>query len=369
MSTRNEKLTEWHADPENMSLQNLDSWYLGGTVHTVPRKKDFGERGIESILEGWLPKEPLIRDDTRVIGVGSCFARYFILWLAENGFNKAVDTSPYNALMRYGATFESPAVIAQQFRWAFDEFSGKDIVWIGKDKEVFEANEERRQLVRDTLQKRTCCCSPGAVRDLVRQAHRRASVRALTRRHYDPERHVFRVETMQDTKRHLEKIEELRAKHLPKLKIVYTISPVRYDRHVPAGLGDHGELGVEGDPALGAGRVSCASTPRSSTATSSTSRATRSCTTTSATRSRKTTATSPTSWRATWCRPSRATTCAPEMLEQMRFAFLDGLDQARQLPRLRRRRSARRPRGRVPRPHHRPRDAGRARCSAPPTSA
>jgi hypothetical protein len=228
MNTRKDTLTEWHANPENLSLQNLDSWYLGATVHTVPRKEEFGKRGIESILEGWLPAQPLIREDTRVIGVGSCFARYFILWLAENGFNKSVDTSPYNALMRYGATFESPAVIAQQFRWAFDEFSPGDVVWIGKDKEVFEANEERRQLVRDTLQKTDLLLLTLGLSEIWFDRKTGEPLwRALTRRHYDPERHVFRVETMQDTKRHLEKIEALRAKHLPNLKIVYTLSPVR----------------------------------------------------------------------------------------------------------------------------------------------
>ena len=33
-----EKLVDWRADPADMTLQNLDTWYLGGEVHTVPRK-------------------------------------------------------------------------------------------------------------------------------------------------------------------------------------------------------------------------------------------------------------------------------------------------------------------------------------------
>ena len=111
-----ERLVDWRNDPAEMSLQNLDSWHLGGTVHTVPRKAEYARTGIASLVEGWLPQQPLIGQSTRVVGVGSCFARYFVLWLAENGFNRNVDASPHNALVRYSASFESPAVVAQQFR-------------------------------------------------------------------------------------------------------------------------------------------------------------------------------------------------------------------------------------------------------------
>ena len=224
-AARKDKLVAWKHDPEALSLQNLDSWYLGGTVHKVPPKQDYA---IESILEGWLPREPPIGQSTRVIGVGSCFARYFVLWLAENGFNKEADESPYNALIRYAASFESPAVIAQQFRWAFDEFSGAGALWIGKDKEVFEANEERRNLVRATLQKTdVLLLTLGLSEVWYDKASGEPLWRALTKRHYDPQRHVLRVESMQDTKRHLEKIEEIRRRHLPNLRIVFTVSPVR----------------------------------------------------------------------------------------------------------------------------------------------
>ncbi len=228
MSRDKESLVEWHGDPDKLSMQNLDDWYLGGTVHRVPTKKDVARDGIKSLLEGWLPLGPMIDASTRVIGVGSCFARYFILWLAENGFNKSADSSPYNALVRYGETFESPAVIAQQFRWAFGEFSAKDALWIGKDKELFEASEERRQLVRRTLEDTDVLILTLGLSEVWYDRQSGEPLwRALTRRHYDPARHVFRVESMQDTKRHLERIEEIRRRHLPNLKIIFTISPVR----------------------------------------------------------------------------------------------------------------------------------------------
>jgi len=228
MSGDKARLVDWPNDPANMSLQNLDSWYLGGRVHTVPRKTEYATSGVRSLLEGWVPEVPIIGESTRVIGVGSCFASYFILWLAENGFNRGLDSSPYNALVRYGQTFESPAVIAQQFRWAFDELDGRDALWIGKDKELFEANEERRQLVRETLLKTDVLILTLGLSEVWYDKQTGEPLwRALTRRHYDPARHVFRVESMQDTKAHLAKIEQIRRAHLPRLKVVYTVSPVR----------------------------------------------------------------------------------------------------------------------------------------------
>ena len=224
-----ERLTIWNVEPELISLANLDKWYLGeGPVHKIPTKAQIAESGIAPILEGWSPARPLIGADTRVIGVGSCFARYFVLWLAERGFNRAVDSSPYNALVRYSAAFESPAVIAQQFRWAFDEFDSKNALWIGKDREVFEPNEERKRLVRETFEKTdVLILTLGLSEVWYDKVTGEPLWRALTRRYYDPSRHAFRVESMADTKRYLEKIEDIRRRHLPDMKIIYTVSPIR----------------------------------------------------------------------------------------------------------------------------------------------
>lgn len=228
MQEDKDRLVHWRRDPD-LSLANLDRWYLGdGPIYLVPTKAQLAQAGIAPIVEGWLPERPLIGADTRVIGVGSCFARYFVLWLAERGFNRAIDSSPYNALVRYSAAFESPAVVAQQFRWAFDEFDSRNALWIGKDREVFEANEERKRLVRDTLLKTDVLILTLGLSEVWYDNKTGEPLwRALTRRHYDPSRHVFRVETMADTKRHLEKIEDIRRRHMPQLKVVFTVSPIR----------------------------------------------------------------------------------------------------------------------------------------------
>jgi len=178
--------------------------------------------------DGWLPAEPLITPETRVVAIGSCFARYFVLWLAEHGFNKTTPQSPYNALMRFGTSLESPAVIAQQFRWAFGELDDKAVLWIDKNREVFAASEERRQQVRDTLvATEVLLLTLGLSEVWYDRVTGEPLWRALTVDQFDPERHVFRVETMAQTLHWLETIERLRAQHVPNMKIVFTVSPVR----------------------------------------------------------------------------------------------------------------------------------------------
>jgi hypothetical protein len=218
----------WSAAPDELTPGRLDEWYTGGRIHVLPDKPTLAAAGMDGILSGWKPAAPIIAESTRVIGVGSCFAQYFVAWLAENGFNRELDASPHNALLRCAAAFENAAVIAQQFRWAFGELDGSSVKWIAKDKSVFDATDERRMLVRETLHKTdVLILTLGLSEVWYDQETGEPLWRALTKRHYDPRRHVFRVETLADTLRSLESIETLRQRHVPNLKVIYTVSPVR----------------------------------------------------------------------------------------------------------------------------------------------
>ncbi len=220
-------LVEWTHDDSLMSPVNVSRWYKGSTYRRLPDKTQLSTLGMDALGDGWLPAEPLISPATRVVAIGSCFARYFILWLAEHGFNKSMPQSPYNALLRFGSQLESPASVAQQFRWAFGELDDKAVVWIDKNKEVFEASEARRQLVRDTLLATdVLILTLGLSEVWYDRVTGEPLWRAMPADQFDPERHVFRVETMAQTLQWLETIERLRARHVPGMKIIFTVSPV-----------------------------------------------------------------------------------------------------------------------------------------------
>lgn len=227
MADDRERLVTWPVDEDLMSPAAMARPHAAGTVRSMPTKQDLAAAGIFSLLDGWMPAAPVIHADTRVVALGSCFARYFVLWLAEHGFNTRLESSPHNALLRFGSDFESPASVAQQFRWAFGDLHG-DALWVGRDKVVFEATETRRDLVRRMLQESDLVLMTLGLSEVW---YDRVTGEPLWRRpgraHYDPARHAFRVETMADTKRHLEAIEAIRQRHLPNLKIVFTVSPVR----------------------------------------------------------------------------------------------------------------------------------------------
>jgi hypothetical protein len=179
------------------------------------------------IAEGWLPREPLINSRTRALAIGSCFARNFIVWLAEHGFNQAEGRSPYGALEQLLSGFESAAVLAQQFRWAFDDVDPSTLMWVDKNRESFEATEEAKQRLRNALlDTDVLIVTLGLSEIWYDQLSGEPLWRMLTRDKYDPTRHVFRVESVEQTRQWLEIIESLRRRHLPGLKMIYTVSPI-----------------------------------------------------------------------------------------------------------------------------------------------
>lgn len=206
---------------------DVGRWHIGKEYNRLPKKREVRDKGLMVLAKGWLPETPFINTTTRVLAVGSCFAQHFTLWLAEHGFNQKFPDSPYNALLRFGSHFESPAVIAQQFRWAFDELDPSTLLWIDENRDLIEATDQGKQLVRETLsQTDVLVITLGLSEVWYDKVSGEPLWRTLTEKTYDPERHVFRVETMAQTLEWLNCIECLREKHLPDMKLIYTLSPI-----------------------------------------------------------------------------------------------------------------------------------------------
>jgi len=229
MDTNRKNLVEWTPD-EGISPQTdvMGRWFKKEDFNWLPSKSELRKMGLACLLDGWKPDKPIIDQHTRVIGLGSCFARYFILWLADHGFNKSIPDSPYNALIRNSFGFENISVIAQQFRWAFGEFDSRNALWIDRKRELFEATEERRMLVRQTLEQTdVLVLTLGLSEVWYDESSGEPLWRAIPAKYYDPQRHLFRVESIGSTVASLQKIDELRERYLPNLKIIFTVSPVR----------------------------------------------------------------------------------------------------------------------------------------------
>ena len=142
-----EKIISYWASRQHL-VRSIAKWHKGPTFDYFPDKLRLRRDGMMAISKGWLPDIPIISTETRVLAVGSCFARNFTIWLAEHGFNRTFPESPYNALLRFNVDFESPAVIAQQFRWAFGEVDAADLLWIDKSRQIVAATDVGQREVR-----------------------------------------------------------------------------------------------------------------------------------------------------------------------------------------------------------------------------
>lgn len=203
-------------------------WFPGENIHWLQTKPELRGAGLEPVLFGWKPDRPIIDPDTRVLALGSCFARNFIIWLGDHGFNKSFLNSPYEALIRFEFPFESAAVIAQQFRWAFDKFDAQEALWIGKDKQRIRPTEEIRLLARKTLeQTQVLIITLGLSEIWYDRITGEPMWRAVPVDVYDSSRHDFKVLSVAETIAALEEIDTIRREYLPNTKIVYTVSPVR----------------------------------------------------------------------------------------------------------------------------------------------
>ena len=224
------RLSEWKYEPGALNFENLDRWFLGDHFHRYPQY-----RPIEAadILFGWLPSRKLITRGTKVLAFGSCFAEYFIRFLARHEYNRW-QLAPEehggckeSLLLSMGDTFESVFVIVQQLRWAFGEFTPASALWFTKDKVYFEATEERRKNIQISFQQvDVLVVTLGLSEVWFDNVAGEPMWRPITARLYDPERHVVRRATVAETVESLLEFHRLAERFLSGKQVVFTVSPV-----------------------------------------------------------------------------------------------------------------------------------------------
>jgi len=224
------RLSEWKLEPGALNFENPDRWFVGDHLHRYPRY-----RPIEAadILLGWLPSRKLITRGTKVLAFGSCFAEYFIRFLARHGYNRwqlppeEHGGCKESLLLSLGDTFENVFVIVQQLRWAFGEFTPASALWFTKDKVYFEATEERRRNIRLSFQQvDVVVVTLGLSEVWFDKVACEPMWRPITARLYDPERHAVRHATVAETVEALHEFDRLAERFLPGRQVVFTVSPI-----------------------------------------------------------------------------------------------------------------------------------------------
>jgi len=191
----------------------------------TPTRAELYAAGPESFLIGLAPNSPFIHRDTRVIAIGSCFAAHFAEWLAENGFNQKFSSESDESVVRH--IYENPLSIAQQFRWAFDEFDPDLAFWFDSDKSRVEATDGRRHALRRVLEEADVLVITLGLSELWQETASgeplwRTPPRAFAESgHFAP-----KIASVAETKHALETIERLREAYMPRARIIFTVSPV-----------------------------------------------------------------------------------------------------------------------------------------------
>ena len=189
-----------------------------------PSKAELREAGPGGLLKGWLPPQPLILPGSRVLALGSCFAGHLIEWLVANGYDHN-DGGALVSLVRN--PFENVAVIAQQLRWAFGEVDPASLFWVGKDKKAILATEEKRLAMRDALLQADVFIATLSMAELwYHQPSGEPLWRLMLPHVCDLDQFAFRVMSVAQIVAELEAIERIRAQWLPKVRIIYTVSPL-----------------------------------------------------------------------------------------------------------------------------------------------
>ena len=204
--------------------EDENTWFKDYKFTRYPTKTQIRENDPQLVMEGYQPKRPPIGKDSKVVAFGSCFAAHFAEWLALNGYNQEFTASCRSILRN---PFENAAVIAQLFRWAFGELDPQDVLWVTNEKQRLFATEERRDAVRKVLSEADVFVTTLSMSEIWYDSITGEPLwRVATTDTHDPQRHAFKVSSFAETLQSLETIERIRAKWLPNLKIVYTMSPL-----------------------------------------------------------------------------------------------------------------------------------------------
>lgn len=207
------------------------TWFRGEHTNFNPKLDQImATDGPEKfVLHGWLPKEPLINKTTQITAFGSCFAANISNWLSERNFrvlNKADDaTRAYVVTMGEGMV--NSFVIRQQFEWAWENKVFDQPLWHGYKAEEYGYDENiRLETKRIFDETEVFILTFGLSEVWYDEPTGNVFWRTIPKDVYDPERHKFRLSTVEENRDNIRAIYDLIRKYRPDAKIIVTLSPV-----------------------------------------------------------------------------------------------------------------------------------------------
>ncbi|WP_174299388.1 GSCFA domain-containing protein [Caulobacter sp. S45] len=206
------------------------SWYRGEHTNFIPSKADLKEPLAldRYVLAGWEPPAPFIRRQSCVLAFGSCFAANVTKHLARRGYSVlGNDLTLQTHIIRFAEGMVSTHSMLQQFQWAFEGRQFPPNIWISKDKEIADLTPAVRDQTRRLIEATDVFVLTLGLSEIwYDKPSGEAFWRAIPKAFYDPERHGFRVSTVEENSRNIRDILDIIARARPGAKVVLTLSPV-----------------------------------------------------------------------------------------------------------------------------------------------
>ena len=205
------------------------SFFRGSQVNFNPYRKDFAHPGFlaKFLLQGWVPDGPVIDQQTSVTAFGSCFAQNITDHLGKAGYNLSSGRNPNIYISKMGEGLVNVHAIAQQFQWALEDAKVPEGLWHGWKAEEFGYDESIRQQTREVFRATDFfVITLGLSEVWFDELTGGVFWRAVPLKSYDPDRHKFRVCSVEETRSGIAWIYHTIRKHVPNAKVLFTLSPI-----------------------------------------------------------------------------------------------------------------------------------------------
>lgn len=207
------------------------AWYRGPTCHRLPddRRMIPTTAVRDWVLKGWAPEAPMIDRQTRITAFGSCFAANISAWLGHRNYRVAGRDSDAQKtyVVDISEGLVNSFVIRQQFEWAWENkvFDGE--LWHGYKAEAYGYDEAVRQDTKALFDRTDLFILTFGLSEVWYDAPTgNVFWRTIPKDVHDPERHQFRVSTVEENRANIRAIYDLIRTHRPEAKIIVTLSPV-----------------------------------------------------------------------------------------------------------------------------------------------
>ena len=215
--------------------KDFRTWFRGDSTNFNPALNQIMQANAaeEFVLHGWLPDEPVIEKSTRVTAFGSCFAANISNWLSKRQYSvlNAKDQEDQSVTPAYvvtmGEGMVNSFVIRQQFEWAWENRTFDQPLWHGYKAEEYGYDEAVRLETKRIFDETDVFILTFGLSEVwFDEPTGNVFWRTIPKDVYDPERHKFRLSSVDENRDNIRAIYDLIRQYRPDAKIIVTLSPV-----------------------------------------------------------------------------------------------------------------------------------------------